>query len=106
MLPDTPGIASAMRPPQPVVVVSDGSAVEATAISPRYYQRLESSFPALAPMLGTPIYDGDEISPGETRRGCFLVLFPGATDEVWRNKKSAVLTLNLRNQAPQTITLQ
>jgi hypothetical protein len=84
----------------------DGSAVEATAISPRYYQRLEASFPALTPMLGTPIYDGDEISPGETRRGCFLVLFPGATDEIWRNKKSAVLTLNLRNQAPQTITLQ
>jgi len=85
----------------------DGSATEAAAVSPRYYERIESSFPALKPMLTErPLYDGDEISPGETRKGSVLILFPGATEDVWRDKKSAVLTISLRNQSPQTVTLK
>jgi len=84
---------------------ADGSAVQATGISPRYYERLEGTYPALVPMIGQPIYNEDEILPGSTRQGNVLLLFPGATEAAWHAKKSAVLTINLRNQGPQTVQL-
>jgi len=34
-----------------------------------------------------------------------LLLFPNTTAEMWHTKKSAVLTLALRNQEPQTVSL-
>jgi hypothetical protein len=87
------------------ITTADGSTTVATAISPRYYVRLETIFPQLAPLLGQPIMDGDQIDPGETREGCFLVLFPGMKAADWQNRKAAVLSLNLRNQSPQTVTI-
>jgi hypothetical protein len=84
---------------------ADGSALQATGVSPKYYQQIEASFPPLTPMLGPPIYDGDELEPGSTRTGNVLMLFPGLTEAAWTHRKSAVLTINLRNQAPQSITL-
>jgi hypothetical protein len=84
---------------------ADGSAVEATGVAPQYYGRLVSTFPSLGGYLSQPIYDGDQINPGETRTGNVLLLFPGLTEEAWHAKKSAVLTISLRNQSPQTIKL-
>jgi hypothetical protein len=84
---------------------ADGSAVEATGVAPQYYGRLVTTFPELGTYLGQPLYDGDEIDPGKTRSGNVLLLFPGLTEEAWHNKKSAVLSINLRNQNPQTIKL-
>ncbi len=83
----------------------DGSAVTATEISPRYYERLEKTFPALTPMLNQPIHDEDEITPGQTEEGCILVNFPNMTQADWKARKSATLTINLRNQGPQTVQL-
>ena len=83
---------------------ADGTSEEATGVAPQYYGRLGSTFPDLATYLGQPLYDGDEVDPGKTRTGNVLVLFPGMTEEAWHNK-TAVLTISLRNQAPQTIKL-
>jgi len=88
-----------------LTLTTGNSAEEATAVSPQYYQRIESSFPSLTPMLGPPIYQGDELAPGATHTGSMLMLFPGLTADAWNHRKSAVLTINLRNQAPQTIVL-
>jgi hypothetical protein len=85
------------------LVSADGSAVEATGVSPHYFERLATTFPPLAPSLQKPFYDGDDIQPGATRSGGILLLFPGLTEAAWHNKKSAVLTINLRNQAAQTV---
>jgi hypothetical protein len=84
---------------------ADGSAVEATGVSPHYFERLSKTFPDLAGSLQKPFYDGDDIQPGKTRTGGILLLFPGLTEAAWHKKKSAVLTINLRNQAAQTIEL-
>lgn len=84
---------------------ADGTSEEATGVAPQYYGRLESTFPELGGYLGQPLYDGDEIDPGKTRTGNVLVLFPGMTETAWHTKKSAVLTISLRNQNPQTIKL-
>jgi hypothetical protein len=83
----------------------DGSAVEATGVSPHYFERLGTTFPPLAGLLQVPFYDGDGIAPGATRKGSILLLFPGLTEAAWHKKKSATLTINLRNQAAQTVQL-
>lgn len=83
----------------------DGSEVTATEISPRYYERLEKTFPALTPLLNQPIHDGDEIDPDQTEEGCILVNFPNMTQADWKARKTAVLSINLRNQGPQTVQL-
>jgi hypothetical protein len=84
---------------------ADGSAEEATGVSPHYFERLSTTFPPLASSLQKPFYDGDDIQPGATRSGGILLLFPGMTEEAWHKKKSAILTINLRNQSAQTIQL-
>lgn len=84
---------------------ADGTAVEATGVAPQYYGRLTRTFPPLGGFLSKPLYDGDQIDPKQTETGNVLVLFPGLTEQAWHAKKSAVLTISLRNQAPQTITL-
>jgi hypothetical protein len=84
---------------------ADGSAVEATGVAPQYFGRLSATFPQLAGFLGPAIYDADQIDPNQTKTGNVLFLFPGLTEQQWHQKKSAVLTLNLRNQSPQTIKL-
>jgi hypothetical protein len=83
----------------------DGNAEQATAVAPVLYTRLEEIFPMLTPMLTDPLNDGDEISPGQTRDVTVLVLFPSTTEDMWHAKKSAVLTIALRNQAAQTVSL-
>lgn len=84
---------------------ADGNAEQATAVAPVLYPRLEEIFPMLTPMLTDPLNDGDEISPGQTRSVTVLLLFPNTTEEMWHNRKSAVLTIALRNQAAQNVTL-
>lgn len=81
-----------------------GSSV-ATGVSPRYYEQIESSLPKMKELLGPAIYDGDQLDPGSTHTGNVLVLFPGLKESDWNSRKSAVLTIGLRNQAPQTITI-
>ena len=83
----------------------DGNAEQATAVAPVLYPRLEEIFPMLTPMLTDPLNDGDEISPGQTRDVTVLLLVPNTTEEMWHAKKSAVLTIALRNQAAQTVSL-
>jgi hypothetical protein len=84
---------------------STGAALEATVVPARDMPRMEASFPALTPMLTQPLVDGDEIAPGATREGTVLLLFPGITEDIWKAKKSATLTLNLAHQQPQTVPI-
>ena len=83
----------------------DGNAEQATSVAPVLYPRLEEIFPTLTPMLANPLHDGDEFDPGDTHVVTVLLLFPNTTAEMWHTKKSAVLTLALRNQEPQTVSL-
>jgi len=83
----------------------DGSEIEATSVSSTYYPRLEKTFPKLATMVSTPFVQGDQVDPDTTRKGTFLVLFPGSNEATWKNRKSARLSLNLVHQSPQVIEL-
>ncbi len=87
------------------VKLADGSDLEANLLSASDLKRLAVIFPSLRQRVTNPMSDGDEISPGETRTGTVVLPFPGQTEDAWRNKKAGTLTIQLRNQGPQTTTL-
>lgn len=84
---------------------ADGTEGEANLLSNTDLKRLAVIFPSLQQKSVNPIADGDAIEPGQTRTGTLILSFPGQTADSWHSKKSAILTIQLRNQGPQTTTL-
>jgi hypothetical protein len=82
---------------------ADGGTVEATIIAGPLLPRLGETFPQILPMVSPPaakpILFDDAIAPGDTRVGTVVLLFPQASEKVWREKKSAVLTVGLAHNA-------
>ncbi len=87
------------------VTLGDGSQLEPRIIFGDTLKRLESIFPALAPMVADPLALDDQVDPGQTRTGSVVFLMPGVTPEVWSKRRAASITVNLRNQGPQTAKL-
>ena len=85
--------------------LADGTQLESNLLSAVDLKRLEVIFPDIGKHAADPITDGDEIAPGQTRIGTLVLPFPGQTADVWQSKKIATLTLDLRNQGPQTTAL-
>jgi hypothetical protein len=80
-----------------------GSTLEATVISPLDLPRLEETFPQILPLVSAPasppIRFEDAVSPGETRVGTVVLLFPQTSAKAWQEKKSATLTVGLAHDA-------
>ena len=87
------------------VTLADGSQLEANLLSSSDLKRLEVIFPDITKRAANPIFDGDEVTPGHTRVGTLVLPFPGQTADAWGAKKVASLTIELRNQEPQTTAL-
>ncbi len=87
------------------VKLADGTEVDANLLSASDLKRLEVIFPEIRRHAIDPISDGDEIRPGQTRIGTVVLPFPGQTTDTWNSKKSATLTMQLRNQDAQTTEL-
>src|ERR1700744_1953638 len=88
------------------VTFTDGSTQDATVVPAQQLARLGQIFPQLASLsTQRPFHDGDEIAPGTTASGSFVLLFPNTTQDQWNKKRSAVLTVELRNQEAQTVKL-
>ena len=82
------------------ITLADGSQTEANLLSATDLKRLEVIFPDITRHALSPISDGDEITPGQTLTGTIVLPLPGQTADAWHTKKSATLTLHLRNQQP------
>lgn len=88
------------------VTFADGSEADTSMLSAGDLPRLESVFPALTPRIKDPISALDqELDPKQTLTGMVVLPFPGKTAKDWAAKKSATLTLELRNQDDQTTKL-
>ncbi len=87
------------------VTMADGTQFESNLLSSTDLKRLEVIFPDITQHATNPIFDGAEIGPGQTRTGTIVLPFPGQTADAWHAKKGATLTIELRNQEPQTTSL-
>ncbi|HVG27126.1 MAG TPA: hypothetical protein VM865_05940 [Acidobacteriaceae bacterium] len=86
--------------------LADGSSADATIVPASQLSRLGQSFPALPGLITQPAFRfNDEIAPGSTAEGTLIFLFPNLTQAAWQSKKSAELTLQLRNQNALTAKL-
>ena len=88
------------------VTFADGTQAQAHMMAPGDVQRLGMIFPAITPLAVKPIADDEEIDPGVTRVGTIVLPFPGKAADAWKTKRSATLTLELRNQDGQTAPMQ
>jgi hypothetical protein len=91
--------------PQAVMTLSSGAELNAEVIGTHDLPRLEAVFPELKALAGNEIADGDEVQPEQTLRGRVVLLFPLLDGNAWKAKKSATLTLNIRNEAAQKLAL-
>ena len=87
------------------VTFDDGTVVDANLLSGADLKRLEVIFPDIRKHAISPISDGDQVNPGQTLTGTLVLPFPGQNATAWRQKKAALLTIDLRNQGPQKVTL-
>jgi hypothetical protein len=87
------------------VTFADGSTLDSTLVAKSQLPRLEQIFPQISTLATQPIGDGDELDPGVTDSGSVVLLFPNTTQDKWNQKRSAVLTINLRDHEPQTVKL-
>jgi hypothetical protein len=87
------------------VTLPDGSTRDATTVPPQQLPRLGEIFPQIPPLAPHPLHDTDEIAPGTTANGDIVLLFPNTTQDQWNKKKSATLTIELRDQQAQTVKL-
>jgi hypothetical protein len=84
-------------------MTTDTGSTEATNVSPLDLPRLEQIFPQITPLVSppaaVPLHFQDAVSPGATRVGTIVFLFPKISAKAWAAKKSATLTVNLANDA-------
>jgi hypothetical protein len=79
--------------------------LDTTSPSAADLARIQESFPALTPMMPQPLDGQTQIAPGASAEGTVLLHFPGLTEADWKARKSAIITVNLAHQAPQTVTI-
>lgn len=87
------------------VTFADGTQSTARMIPAPDVKRLGALFPPVTPMIINPLADGEGIDPSSTRVGSLVFGFAGHTAQDWQKKREASLTLQLRNQDPQTTKL-
>jgi hypothetical protein len=92
------------------LVTSSGTTLDGTVVAGPLLPKVGLTFPQLLPLVNppaaTPIKFDDAVQPGETKVGSVVLLFPQASEQVWREKKSATLTLTLSHDAaPLTVAL-
>jgi len=79
--------------------------IDTKALSLADVSRIEQTFPALTPLMSNPLSFDPAIAPGSASQGTILLHFSGLTQQDWKARKSATLTVNLAHQDPQTITI-
>ncbi len=88
-----------------IYTTPDNTIMDAQALNPSDISRLEETFPALVPLMVNPLPFDPTIAPGATAKGTVLLHFSGLTEQSWKARKSATLTINLAHQNPQTATI-
>ena len=91
-------------------MTTDAGSIQATNVSPIDLPRLEQIFPQITPLVSPPaappLRFEDTVSPGATRLGTIVFLFPQTSAKAWAAKKSASLTITFAHDAaPITVPI-
>jgi hypothetical protein len=83
---------------------SDGSQMQASAIGKSDLSSVYNAFPALKPMVATPLVREASIAPGQSAEGTVLLQFP-VTKDIWDARQTATLSVEFYHLTPITLTL-
>jgi len=83
----------------------EDTVLDSRAPSAADLSRLEEIFPALTPLMQTPLSLSEGIPAKSTVQGTVLLHFSGLTEQTWKEHKSTTLTLNFIHQSPQTVSI-
>ena len=83
---------------------TDEGEATTSAVEKNDLPNLYITFPALKPLATEPLLRETKIEPGGHAEGMVLLHFP-VTQTVWDQRKSAVITISLYHQLPQTVTI-
>jgi hypothetical protein len=86
------------------LTTATGEQIAGTAAYKNDLETIYTSFPALRPMSSAPLLRETMISPGNTAEGMILLHFP-VSAEVWNNRKSATVNVDLYHQGILSITI-
>jgi hypothetical protein len=86
------------------MTTADGEQIAATAAQKNDFENIYKSFPALQASSSTPLLRETIIDPGDIAKGMILLHFP-VSSEVWNNRRSATLNIDLYHQGPLSVTL-
>jgi hypothetical protein len=83
---------------------ADGSQMQTSAIGKQDLSSVYNAFPALKPMVVTPLVREAGIAPGQSTEGTVLLQFP-VTKSIWDSRQSATLSVGFYHVAPITVAL-
>jgi hypothetical protein len=78
---------------------------EERALSIADETRVEETFPALTAIMPQPLSSQAGVEAKSIAEGQLLFHFSGFTEAMWKDRKTATLTLNLQHQNSITVTL-
>jgi len=86
------------------LTASDGSQMRVSAVEKNQLDTVFAAFPALKPMLATPLLRESTIAPGQSTEGTLLLPFP-VPQSTWDQRQSATVTIEFYREAPITLTI-
>jgi hypothetical protein len=86
------------------LTAADGSQMKIGAIEKPDLPTVFTAFPALKPLIATPLLRETTIAPGQGADGVIVLPFPVAKS-AWDQRQSAILTIEFYREAPVTLTI-
>jgi hypothetical protein len=86
------------------LTTAEGEADTENAVEKGDLNSLYITFPRLVPLASAPLLRETTIEPGKSAEGMVLLHFP-VSKEVWDNRKSATITIDLYHQGKLTVDI-
>lgn len=87
-----------------IVTTSDGTDLTASALEKDDLNSVYQAFPSVKAASGLPLLREIEIAPGATAEGTVILHFL-TTEDVWKQRKSASITIEFYHQDPITVPI-
>jgi hypothetical protein len=86
------------------LTATDGSQMKIGAIEKPELPTVFTAFPALKPLVATPLLRETTIAPGQSADGVIVLPFPVAKS-TWDQRQSAILTIEFYRESPVNLTI-
>lgn len=87
-----------------MLTTQDGTGLTTSAVEKNDLGSVYEAFPSIKSISGPPLLRETEIAPGATAEGTVMLHYP-ATEAMWKQRKSAAVTIEFYHQDPITVPI-